>query len=244
MRTVRGHFSLGGSFYRAFRAPTLNELYRGFRVGNVVTNANQDLRAERLTGGEGGFAFRTFAERVTLRTNFFWSEIHDPIANVTVSSTPALITRRRQNLGAIRARGLESSGAIRVTEHLQFAAEYLLTDSVVLRFPVNPALDGLMVPQIPRHQFNFQIDYAARGWVTGLQGRMISTQFDDDQNLLPLKSYFTLDASLSRAVSKQVTVFMAAQNLTGGRYEIGRTPLLTVGPPAIVRIGLRVSLHR
>ncbi len=48
------NLSLTASGYRAFRAPTLNELYRGFRAGNVFTEANSDLRAERLTGAEGG----------------------------------------------------------------------------------------------------------------------------------------------------------------------------------------------
>ena len=37
---LTNHVSLTGSAYRAFRAPTLNELYRGFRVGNVVTESN------------------------------------------------------------------------------------------------------------------------------------------------------------------------------------------------------------
>lgn len=35
--------AVSASFYRAFRAPTLNELYRSFRVGNVATNAKPGL---------------------------------------------------------------------------------------------------------------------------------------------------------------------------------------------------------
>src|SRR5262245_1413320 len=41
-------FSLRASAYRAFRAPTLNELYRGFRVGNTQTNAKGKHVGERL----------------------------------------------------------------------------------------------------------------------------------------------------------------------------------------------------
>ena len=44
-------------FMRAFRPATLNELYRSFRVGDVITLANVNLRAERQTGGEGGVRF-------------------------------------------------------------------------------------------------------------------------------------------------------------------------------------------
>jgi outer membrane receptor protein involved in Fe transport len=37
-----------------FRAPTLNELYRQFRVGTVLTLANNQLGPEHLVGGELG----------------------------------------------------------------------------------------------------------------------------------------------------------------------------------------------
>jgi outer membrane receptor protein involved in Fe transport len=235
--------SLTASFYKAFRAPTLNELYRSFRVGNVVTTANAELVAEHLTGGEAGIAFRKLSERLTLRANFFWSRISDPIANVTVSSTPTLITRQRQNLGAIRARGIQSQAEIKITKHLALSAEYLITDSTVLRFPANRSLEGLLIPQVPRHQFNFQTTYSPAKWTVAVQGRLTGRQFDDDQNILPLKRYFTLDGDLSRTLTNRVMVFVAAQNLTNTRYEIGRTPVLTVGPPTLVRAGLRFRLR-
>ena len=53
--------SLQFSVARSYRTPTLNELYRGFRVGNVVTNANPLLAPERLTSLEGGVLFGTRA---------------------------------------------------------------------------------------------------------------------------------------------------------------------------------------
>src|SRR5262249_58168537 len=102
------------SGYRAFRAPTLNELYRAFRVGNVLTLANDKLEAERLTGGEAGVAVDTLSRRVNVRGTFFWSELTRPIANVTLSVTPALITRQRQNLGRTRSRGVEVETSARV----------------------------------------------------------------------------------------------------------------------------------
>ena len=236
-------FSLTGSAYRAFRGPTLNELYRNFRVGNVVTNANAALTAERLTGGEAGVGLQKFGERLFVRGNFFWSQIDDSIANLTLSTTPALITRQRQNLGAIRARGMELSAITKVARRWEVAGEYLLTDSTVLSFPANRTLEGLLVPQVPRHQFNFQVAYASGKWVLGTQGRFVSRQFDDDQNTLPLERFFTMDAEASRAVSERVRLFVAFQNLNGSRYEISSTPVFTVGPPVLVRGGIRISVH-
>ena len=100
-----------------------------------------------------------------------------------------------------------------------------------------------MVPQVPRHQFNFQVTYAAPKWFVSTQARFVSKQFDDDQNTLPLERFFTMDAEASRAVSEKVRVFVALQNLTGSRYEISSTPVFTVGPPVLVRVGARVSLR-
>ena len=235
--------SVSASAYRAFRAPTLNELYRNFRVGNVLTNANAALRAERLTGGDVGVGLQTFGERLFVRSNFFWSEINDSVANVTLATTPALITRQRQNLGAIRARGIELSAVTRLARHWEVSGEYLLTDSAVLSFPANTSLEGLLVPQVPRNQFNLQVSYTDARWTFGAQGRFVSRQFDDDQNTLPLERFFTLDAEVSRSVSDKVRLFVAFQNLTGSRYQISSTPVLTVGPPVLVRAGVRVSLR-
>ena len=235
--------SLSASAYRAFRAPTLNELYRNFRVGNVVTNANSQLSAERLTGGESGVGIETLNQILFIRGNFFWSRIDDSIANVTLSTTPALITRQRQNLGAIRARGVELAAVLKPNRHWELSGEYLLSDTTVLRFPATRALEGLLVPQIPRHQFNFQLSYTDGKWTAATQGRFVGKQFDDDLNTLPLNRFFTLDADVSRSFSEKLRLFVAVQNLTGSRYEISSTPVLTVGPPALVRGGFRLSLR-
>jgi outer membrane receptor protein involved in Fe transport len=243
VKTFDGGISVSASAYRAFRAPTLNELYRNFRVGNVVTNANAALSAERLTGGEAGIGVQTFGDRVFVRSNFFWNEIDDSIANVTLSTTPALITRQRQNLGAIRARGVELAASAKIARHWELSGEYLLTDSSVLRFPANRSLEGLLVPQVPRNQVNFQVTYSNARWLVGAQARFVGNQFDDDQNTLPLKKFFTLDAEASRSVSERVRLFVALQNLTGSRYQISSTPVFTVGPPVLVRVGARVSIR-
>ena len=229
--------------YRSFRAPTLNELYRSFRVGNVITLANENLQAEKLNGVEGGLRWSAWRDRFELQSSLFWNEINRPVANVTLQTTPALITRQRQNLGRIRARGLELHSDVRLDKSLDLSAGYLLADSTVVSFPINPQLEGLRVPQVPRHQFTFQLRYLNPSVVTvGIQGRAASTQFDDDQNLFPLGPYFTLDTYVSRRVHKRLELFCAIENLLNQRYEVGKTPITTLGPPILVRAGFKVQL--
>ncbi|MFL6333917.1 MAG: TonB-dependent receptor [Pyrinomonadaceae bacterium] len=231
--------SLNATFARAFRAPTLNELYRSFRVGNVLTLADENLRAERLTSGEGGLLYNSTRRGTAARANFYWMEVTRPVANLTLSVTPALITRRRANLGRTRSAGFEAEFEQRLGRGWTASAGYLFVDPRVESFPADTTLEGNQLPQVARQQFSFQLRRAGRT-TFALQGRTSGEQFDDDQNLLRLGGYFTLDAFVSRRLGRGVEIFAAGENLTGQRYDVGRTPVLTVGPPAFARVGFRL----
>ena len=243
LRRVNQKLSLAASVYRAFRAPTLNELYRSYRVGNTMTLANDMLVAERLTGGEASAILHS-SERLSLRGTFFWEQVARPVANVTLTSTPALITQQRENLGSIRSRGIELQSESRLRGSFFLSAGYLYTDAGVIDFPANPLLVGLWVPQVPHQQVTFGGRYSnPRHFTLALQGRYIGTQFEDDENTLSLDPFFTMDAFFSREVNRFVELFAAAENLTGQRYQVGRTPTLTIGPPILARAGVRFNLR-
>ena len=248
LHKLTGNVSLTASGYRAFRAPTLNELYRGFRAGNVFTEFNPNLRAERLTGAEGGAIVTGWDQRVMVRGTFFWNQITRPVANVTLTTTPNLITRQRQNLGSTRSQGLELEASGRLSNSVTLSGGYEYTDATVTSFSVDPALAGLNpsllgldVPQTPRHQFTFQASYSRPFILLGVQGRFGGNQFDDDQNTLLLRRYFVLDATASHTLRRGVELFAAVENLTNRRYDVGRTPVLTVGPPILARAGVRLQ---
>lgn len=235
---------LNATFARAFRAPTLNELYRSFRVGNVLTLADENLRAERLTSGEAGLVYEPRLG-ASLRANAFWTDVTRAVANVTLSTSPSLITRQRRNLGRTRTRGFEAEGEVRPAARWTLSAGYLFADARVARFPADASLEGLRVPQVARQQLTFQARYTNPARFSfGVQARGSSSQFDDDQNILRLRGYFTLDALASRRLARGVDLFAAAENLTGRRYEVGRTPVLTLGPPLFVRAGLRLRFGK
>jgi outer membrane receptor protein involved in Fe transport len=246
MHSLSNGVALGASVYQSFRAPTLNELYRNFRVGNTLTMANPYLTGEHLTGGEAGISAQYWRNRLTLRGNFFWSDISDPVANVTLKVTPALITRQKENLGETQARGFEAAGQLQITPRIQLSASYLFVNSIVLNFPTQPgstSLVGLRLPQVPQNSFGVQASYIGRKWNAAVQARFLGNQFDDDQNLLPLGQAFSLDAQVSRQILPRTSVFFAAQNLTNNRFDIAATPVTNVGPPIFVRGGVRFSLR-
>jgi outer membrane receptor protein involved in Fe transport len=237
------HVAFTASGYRAFRAPTLNELYRAFRVGNVLTNANENLRAEHLAGGEGGVRFTAGKARIS--SVFFWTIITGAIANRTLSVTPALITRQRQNLGRTQSRGIDVNAELPLASSWTLSAGYEFADAIILRFAPDPSLEGLLIPQTPRHSFTLQTRYAQpTGWTLALQARASGQQFEDDQNLLPLDGFGTFDAFVSRRINSNVELFAAGENLLNRRYMIGRTPVATLGQPIVGRFGLRLTFQQ
>src|SRR5581483_11675331 len=204
-------FTLHLAGYRAFREPTLNELYRSFRVGNVITLQDPNLLAERLTGAEGGLAFYNKSGKLAVRGTAFWNEIVNPVANLTLSVTPSLITRERANLGRTTSSGIELDSEWRATSRLTFNAGYQFDNAKVARFPVDRTLEGLFIPQVPRHQFTLQSRYTSNILTASAQGRFSSKQFDDDQNQFPLDSFFVVDAYVSHPITRQFDLFAAGE---------------------------------
>ena len=240
IRVGRGVF-LKGSGYGSFRAPTLNELYRSFRLGNILTQANDALTAERLWGGEGGVWIGR--ESVNASANAFFDEIHDSVGNRTLSTTPSLITRQRQNIGTIRTRGLDLEAHAALTRFVRLNGSYEFADSVELTSR-DPALIGLAVPQVPRHVVSASLSSSFRRWSGTIGGRYASRQFDDDLNQFPLSGYFLAEGKAEFRVANQASLFVSVENAFDRVYPIARTPSLMTGAPRLVQGGVRIRFQR
>lgn len=242
LRQVTSSVSLYASAFRAFRAPTLNELYRPFRVGNVLTLSNNTLGAERLDGAEVGAGFAPAGGRMRIHAALFWNQVNQPIANVTLSTTPSLITDQRQNLGSTLSRGLEIEARERIWANLLLTAGYQYAKSTVLSFPGDAALQGLDIPQVPRHSFTFGASYSKERLGTlSLEGRYTGVQYDDVLNQFSLGTAFEMDAMASHTFRHHFEVYGALENLTGQRYEVARVPYIQLGLPLLGRVGVRIN---
>jgi outer membrane receptor protein involved in Fe transport len=227
-----------GAFTSSFRPPTLNERYRGFRVGNAVTLANAALEPEELSSGE--VAAHVELPRGALRATVFVSSLGSAITNVTLSVTPELITRRRENAGTVHARGLETEGEYLVRPGITVLGSVALTSA---RFVDTPALSDNRVPQVPVWQGTAGLRWVAPAALTvQAQLRAFGDQFEDDRNTLVLRQAALVDLSVARPVTRGITAFAMAENLFDTEYDTGRTPTRTIGTPFTVRAGARVFL--
>jgi iron complex outermembrane receptor protein len=246
---VNSRINVWGDFGLGFRAPTLNELYRQFRVGTVLTLANNQLAPERLKGGELGFSVKPLRNLIW-RTTWFDNRVKDPVANVTLSSSGGTVTQQRQNVGRTRVTGLQNDVEYRAGAFWRFSGGYLYDRARITESPANPALIGKTLPQVPTHRGTVQVAYVNPRFVNvGVELLAIGRQFDDDLNSRAVPGYTepglpkfaVLSLTASRAINRRFEVFFGVQNLFDQEYFVGTLPT-TTGSPRLVNGGIRVRL--
>ncbi len=226
-------FHVSAAAYIGWRLPTLNELYRPFRVGAEVTNANAALAPERSRGVELAGHWRPLAG-VALAVTVFDVTLDNAIANVTLSGT----TRQRQNLDALRSRGLEADASFaRGDWRLGASAAY--ADVSARGSGASASLTGLKPASVAPFQGS-----ATLGW-RGLSAsaRYVSAQFDDDLNSRRLAPALTVDAVADVPLGRGVSVQLRGENLFDARVEaaVSATGVVERASPRALWIGLRIS---
>jgi outer membrane receptor protein involved in Fe transport len=245
VRELPAGFALRADAYRAFRTPTLNELYRTGQVGQQTTLANASLVSERATGAEGGANWASRSKALAAQATYFFTEINRPVSAVLLSSTAASQTLQRENLGQIQSQGVEVASQINPAGSLSGAFGYEYAHATVTSFAVQPGLVGLWIPQVPRHSATAQLRYRASSRADfTLAARQTGHAFDDSSNLYKLHGFFVLDAYAGGRLNQRLSVYVSLQNLLNRAIETARTPYLTLGTPFVAQGGLRISFGR
>ncbi len=243
VKQVGGGVSLTGSVFRAFRGPTLYELYRTGQVGQQTTLANASLRSERATGFELGGLVNAGRDG-SVRASYFWTEVNRPVASVFVSSTVTTTLLKRQNLGQLKSRGINAEWELRavpgVGRWVGVTGGYQFAVSTVTRFQLDRTIEGKWTAQVPRNLATMQMRFHRDGLgVLALDVRTSGRQYDDSANTFELHSYTQMGAYAEHGFGERWVVYASAQNLFDRAIEAGRTPVLTLGTPRTVMAGVR-----
>jgi outer membrane receptor protein involved in Fe transport len=241
VKKINSVLSLTGSGFRAFRGPTMNELYRPSQVGQQTTLANPSLRSERATGFEFG-ALASVRRFGSVRGSYFWTQVNRPVAAVTLSSTPTSTLLMRENLGQLTSKGLTAEWELRPAGWMSVIGGYQLAFSTVTKFQADPTLVGKWTPQVPRNMATLQLRFSpGRVGVFSVDLRTSGHQFDDSANQFRLAGYGQVDLYGEHSFGERWRIYMQVQNLLNQPVEAGRTPLLTLGSPLTVTGGVRFS---
>ncbi|HEX8622136.1 MAG TPA: TonB-dependent receptor [Allosphingosinicella sp.] len=225
-----GGLTLRSAAYLGWRLPTLNELYRPFRVGVDATAADAELAPERLEGVEAGLDWRP-APLARLGLTLFANRLKDPIANVTLGRGPGIFPgvgfvapggdyRRRANLESIEARGLELDAGYSVGEW-SVSGGWSWTDSEVAASGAAAALDGLRPAQTPRHSLSSTLAWTGARARASAAARFVGGQYEDDLNRQRLPGAFTLDLDALVRLGRSLAIEARAENVTDTRVLAG-----------------------
>lgn len=235
--------SLRGAFYSGFRVPTLNELYRPFRVGNDMTNPNPELNPEHLLGGELAAEWQA-TQAFRLAGTGFLNRMEDAVGNITLSTGPGGTVRQRQNIDLVLAPGFEATAEWQLIPAVKLRASYLFTHPTIER-AADPTLEGKLLAQTPENVFTAGLEWTPTAkWGVTTQFRYSDRQFEDDQNSRVLAPFTTFDAALRYQFSEQGAASIRVENLFDTQIETGKSAdgLISIGAPRLVSLQVRWQL--
>ncbi|MBU1375177.1 MAG: TonB-dependent receptor [Alphaproteobacteria bacterium] len=235
--------------YAGFRAPTLNELHRPFRVGNDITEANPTLKPETLQGIEAGFGGD--GGPVRWSADVFYNLLKDPITNVTIGVGPGTFPvagfipaggtlRQRQNAGEIEAWGVEGEASGDLGATLGWRAAMAYTDAEVHGGRAVPQLTGLRPAQTPKWTVTGGASYRPlEALQLSADVRYESARWEDDLNSRRLSAGVQVDARAAWTFAGNAEVYIAAENLFDKKLEVGETAdgVESYAAPQTIRVG-------
>ena len=237
-------FALRAAGYEAFRAPTLDNLYRTFSTAFGIFYGNPALRPETLKGGEVGFD----VERPGLRiqATAFTNTVDDLLTarNLDFTDLPPgfFFGSRNINAGSARSRGLESEAQIDLGHGLEARLGYTFADSIVTGNPLDPASIGRQQAGVPRYRASAGLTYSGHGGLRlSVQGRWLSRSWSDNDHTLPIDSHVVIDLSARYPLVHGLEGFVQIENLLDRRYVADNSGFSPpqLGTPLTVFAGLR-----
>jgi vitamin B12 transporter len=241
------------SAYTGWRLPTLNELYRPFRVGADATAANEQLSPERIKGVEASLSFgEDKSQRADI--TIFYNRLDDAIANVSLGQGAGVFPgvgfvaaggtyRQRQNLDAIISKGVEVDARIPLTDELALRFAYSYVDANVRGSGLSARLDGLRPAQVAKHSGNASLDYRSDSgnWQASLLVRTIGRQFEDDANSRSLGKAVTADFMVHHRFDNGLALELRGENLLDARIEaaISSAGIIERASPRTIWFGVR-----
>jgi outer membrane receptor protein involved in Fe transport len=230
--------TLRAAAYSGWRLPTLNELYRPFRVGTISTDSNAALTPEHLRGADAGLVL-TPSKNWGIELTGFANYLDDAIINATISTAAGgVVNQQRQNVPHVSSLGIEAAAHGALGAGISFDGSLIFADATV-RSP--SALAGKHLAETPQLQGSLTLAWRAPKdlYFAAVTLRHTASAFDDDLNTRTLTSATTLDASFSVQVSPLFRLTLRAENIADTRIvsALSATGVQSIGTPRLIMVG-------
>lgn len=224
-------WTLRASLARAYRMPTVAELFQTEKRGATAYISDPNLKPEKVLAKD--LTAEGAALGGSLRVSAFEEHIDDALYSQTdISVTPNVTSI--QNVDRIRVRGLEAAyQASNVgLRGLDLSGSITYAESEILVNHAMPASVGKRVPRVPDWRATAFATYRIDDrWSTSLGVRYSGLQFGSLDNsdinhddTGGVGSYTVMDARVGYKFGKMMRASLGVDNLTNEKYFIGPHP--------------------
>jgi iron complex outermembrane receptor protein len=238
--TPMDRWRLSASYGRAYRFPTVTELYQSITTGPTLTVPNPNLRPEMAE------SFDLSAERAVgatgkLRLSLFEEDLKNDLLSQSAPLVAGSSTLYSyvQNVDQVRTRGAELvADGIAVGHDIELGGSITYADARIQRDAAFPNAVGKRLLQLPRLRSTVVATWKpAPAWSATLAGRYAGREFATIDNSDPyantyqgFSAFFVADARVTYRVSQHWSAALGVENLFDRRYFLfhpfpGRTVL-------------------
>ncbi len=223
--------ALRASTGSGFRPPFLNELVRGYFIGNVAYQPNPQLVPERSRTQSAGLDYADANARLAL--DVFDTRVNDAIMFRTIDPSHEL----RSNVARTQTDGYTVSYTRAAGKCGRVAAWFTDQNARVSGGPA--VLLAKRLQYVP--QQSASVDYAAAWGSVGVGASLsyLGQTYADDLNTQPLGTSVLVGARVRIPLADGAAFTITAENLTGARYL---SSIDRYGTPAMVALGLSLPV--
>jgi len=206
---------------KAFRPPTVYELYRTWTSSSGVTyNGNPDLKPEKLTAWDVG-AEQSLWSGAKIKVSYFENYLKNLVYRKTTSSAQ----RDYINAGKAESRGVIAGVEQKISSWLKLYADVTFVDSRIRENSASPASEGKRMTDVPGRTINIGADFEYQSVKASVLGTYVSKRYGDDTNAdivndvyMSYDPYFTLNARISYTIMKHAELSFAVDNILNRKY--------------------------
>lgn len=210
-----------GSIGKAFRPPTVYELYRTWTSSSGRTYAgNPNLKPETTTSYELGIEQRLW-KGAKLSFTYFYNDMDDLIYRKTVNSTYQELI----NVGSAESQGFEASLEQTFDFGLKIFANLTYTDSEIKENKIKPQTEGKRLTYLPLWMGNIGAEFKRGKWSLYVVGRYVDKWFIDDENkdkksgvYGSYDEYFVVDVKANYQINKWMDLSLQGYNIFDKKY--------------------------
>ena len=227
-----------------FRPGTLDDMCRSGSISKGFKMANPELEPEYIRNIEAGCSL-TINRFIHFEPSVYYSlgsqfQYFVGTGDTIYSASKPKPILKRENVSKAAITGAEATLRITPAKSLTLSLSYAYNHSVIKSFDtvrfIAKDLSGKFLMEVPKNHLTASLYWKNKFFSTMLVYEYTGSLYTDDENLVELPSYYTLDAKISRVFAEKYFLGLTVQNITNnifidnkGNLGMGRFIMLEAG---------------